>query len=44
MPEFIEGDIFRTIVPLDDTYSYDFGAVERENADKMPIKRRQIFK
>ena len=40
MPEFIEGDIFRTIVPLDDTYSYDFGAVERENADKC----RQIFK
>ncbi len=36
MPEFIEGDIFRTIVPLDDTYSYDFGAVERENADKAP--------
>lgn len=37
MPEFIEGDIFRIIVPLDDMYSYDFGAIERENADKMPV-------
>ena len=25
MPEFIEGDIFRIIVPLDEKYSYDFG-------------------
>ena len=25
IPEFIEGDIFRIIVPLDDLYSYDFG-------------------
>lgn len=24
-PEFIEGDIFRIIVPLDDNYSFDFG-------------------
>ena len=24
-PEFIEGDIFRIIVPLDDDYSFDFG-------------------
>ena len=37
MPEFIEGDIFRIIVPLDDSYSYDFGASEIKNADKVPI-------
>ena len=24
-PEFIKGDVFRIIVPLDDAYSYDFG-------------------
>ena len=24
-PEFIEGDVFRIIVPLDDQYSYDQG-------------------
>ncbi|WP_455719853.1 RNA-binding domain-containing protein [Agathobacter sp.] len=23
-PEFVEGDVFRTIVPLDDEYSYDY--------------------
>ena len=33
----MEDDIFRIIVPLDDTYLYDFGAVERESADKMPV-------
>ena len=27
-PEFIEGDIFRIIVPLDDDYSFDFGQSE----------------
>lgn len=27
-PEFIEGDIFRIIVPLDDDYSFDFGQVK----------------
>ncbi|MDO4330139.1 MAG: putative DNA binding domain-containing protein [Lachnospiraceae bacterium] len=25
-PEFIEGDVFRIIVPLDEAYSYDFGS------------------
>ena len=38
IPEFIEGDIFRIIVPLDDSYSYDFGKGESKNADKVPIK------
>lgn len=41
-PEFIEGDIFRIIVPLDDMYSYDFGAAERESADKMPISADKV--
>lgn len=26
-PEFMEGDIFRITVPLDDSYSYDFGQI-----------------
>lgn len=25
-PQFIEGDVFRIIVPLDDSYSFDFGS------------------
>lgn len=37
IPKFIEGDIFRIIVPLDDSYSYDFGTVESKSADKVPI-------
>ena len=37
IPEFIEGDIFRIIVPLDDSYSYDYGNNENKSADKMPI-------
>ena len=36
-PEFIEGDIFKIIVPLDDEYSYDFetNGIETNNADKV---------
>ena len=30
-PEFIEGDIFRIIVPLDDDYSFDFGQAKPEH-------------
>lgn len=29
-PEFIEGDVFRIIVPLDDAYSFDFGMASYE--------------
>ena len=39
-PEFVEGDVFRIIVPLDDSYSYDFGPEnkkESQSADKVPI-------
>ena len=35
-PEFIEGDVFRIIVPLDDEYSFDFNLLkdEKQSADK----------
>lgn len=47
-PEFIEDDVFRIIVPLDDKYSFDYGTENSvstgnnenngiKNADKMPI-------
>ena len=38
-PEFIEGDVFRIIVPLDDEYSFDFGSTAdvHKSADKVPI-------
>lgn len=42
IPEFIEGDIFRIIVPLDDTYSYDFGTVKNKSADKVPISADKV--
>lgn len=38
LPEFHEGDIFRIVVPLDESYSYDFGTIENKSADKVPIK------
>ena len=41
---FVEDDVFRIIVPLDDAYSFDYGieagsskVIESNNADKMPI-------
>ena len=37
-PELKEGDVFKITVPLDDTYSFDFGENEKESADKVPIK------
>ena len=43
-PQFVENDIFRIIVPLDDEYSFDYGTeigtgdvIETKSADKMPI-------
>ena len=43
-PLFVEDDVFRIIVPLDDAYSFDYGieagsskVIESNNADKMPI-------
>ena len=42
-PEFIEGDVFKIIVPLNDEYSYDFVADKQEiksadNNVRVPIK------
>lgn len=36
-PEFVEGDIFKIIVPLNDDYSYDFdtNGIVTDNADKV---------
>ena len=41
---FVEDDVFRIIVPLDDAYSFDYGieagsskVIEINNADKIPI-------
>ncbi len=46
-PEFIEGDVFKIIVPLDDEYSYDFGITgnksnETNNADKVPTNADKV--
>lgn len=30
-PQFVEGDVFRIIVPLDDEYSFDFGSMKVES-------------
>ena len=30
-PQFVESDVFRIIVPLDDAYSYDFGSMKAVN-------------
>lgn len=42
-PEFHEGDIFRIVVPLNDSYSYDFTTVENKSADKVPISADKIL-
>ena len=46
-PEFIEGDVFRIIVPLDEEYSYDYSTEKRAdkvptNADKVPIDTNEL--
>lgn len=43
-PEFIEGDVFRIIVPLDDEYSFDFNLLkdEKQSADKVPISADKV--
>lgn len=33
-PEFVEGDIFRIFVPLDDTYSFDYGQTNGINISR----------
>ena len=44
-PQFVEDDIFRIFVPLDDEYSFDYSTENRdntvsENAGKVPVKCR----
>ncbi len=45
-PSFIEGDVFRIVVPLNDEYSFDFGTgtVDKkpESADKVPISADKV--
>lgn len=40
-PEFMEGDVFKIIVPLDENYSYD-AIFENKNADKMPMSADKV--
>ena len=48
-PQFVEDDVFRIIVPLDDEYSFDYGienrsnnVIETKSADKMPISADKV--
>ena len=43
MGTFVLSNMITTliIVPLDDSYSYDFGAVENKSADKMPTSKAE---
>lgn len=34
-PEFVESDIFKIIVPLDDAYSYDYNTRKEQSANKV---------
>ena len=44
-PEFVEGDVFKIVVPLNDEYSFDYNMVNdgMEYADKVPIKMDGIL-
>ena len=46
-PEFVEGDIFRIIVPLDDEYSFDFGTIPGKKVpiiyQRVPIKYQKML-
>ena len=37
-PEFVEGDVFRIIVPLDENYSYDYGSNAKAVSATLEIK------
>ncbi len=41
-PEFIEGDVFRIMIPLEEAYSYDAGNVVREYADYVSINTGRV--
>ena len=42
IPEFIEGDIFRIIVPLDEKYSFDFGQNSQANQSNQSDQSNQM--
>lgn len=42
IPEFIEGDIFRIIVPLDEKYSFDFGQNGQTNQSNQSDQSNKI--
>lgn len=42
IPEFIEGDIFRIIVPLDEKYSFDFGQNGQTNQSNQSDQSNQM--
>ena len=37
-PEFVEGDVFRITVPLDDEYSFDFGVNNKSVSETLDDK------
>ena len=37
-PEFVEGDVFRIIVPLDENYSYDYGSNAKAVSATLEVK------
>ena len=47
-PEFVEGDVFRIIVPLNEDYSYDnpqndsIDELERKNEDKLEKNQKRF--
>ena len=43
-PEFVEGDIFRIIVPLDDEYSFDYDITNTENNTNKEIESKSADK
>jgi len=41
-PEFVEGDIFKIIVPLDDAYSYDYESKDKQNETVAESKESKV--
>ena len=41
-PEFVEGDVFKITVPLDNEYSFDFGMIPNKNTDKVPLNADKV--
>lgn len=43
-PEFVEGDIFRIIVPLDDEYSFDYDIASKKNNSNKDFESKSAEK